>query len=189
MPFHPLVVAAVMAFGAASPTEAPSPTSVTPTPACEVTQAKYARYTRAVYREREEISSRARQRIDRMRRCAKSEEAERNMVILRRREAREREQRKETPFRFAMASWYGPGLLGNHLGCGGTLTAGTLGVAHKALACGTLIDVCARRCLSVRVVDRGPYVAGREVDLTMATAAAIGFSGVGAIRLRVTPSV
>jgi hypothetical protein len=94
MPFHPFVVAAVMAFGAASPTEAPSPTSVTLTPACEVTQAKYARYTRAVYREREEISSRARQRIDRMRRCAKSEEAERNMVILRRREAREREERQ-----------------------------------------------------------------------------------------------
>src|SRR4051794_8472099 len=42
----------------------------------------------------------------------------------------------------AVASWYGPGLYGNHLACGGTLTPGTFGVAHKALACGTKIRLC-----------------------------------------------
>jgi rare lipoprotein A (peptidoglycan hydrolase) len=31
----------------------------------------------------------------------------------------------------------------------------------------------------VRVIDRGPYVAGREYDLTEATARALGFEGVG----------
>jgi rare lipoprotein A (peptidoglycan hydrolase) len=60
-----------------------------------------------------------------------------------------------------------------------------MGVAHKTMACGTPLDVCRVRCVSVRVVDRGPYVGGREVDLTMATAQAIGFSGVGLVRLRV----
>ena len=31
------------------------------------------------------------------------------------------------------------------------------------------------------VIDRGPYVAGREYDLTAATAQRLGFSGHGAI--------
>jgi rare lipoprotein A len=33
----------------------------------------------------------------------------------------------------------------------------------------------------VPVIDRGPYVAGREWDLTGATARALGFSGAGVI--------
>jgi hypothetical protein len=96
MPFHQLAVAALVALGAASPAGAtePSTTATEPSPACEVTQAKHARYVRTVYRERRRISRRARQRIDRLRRCAKSEEAERNMVSLRRREARAREERR-----------------------------------------------------------------------------------------------
>jgi hypothetical protein len=36
-------------------------------------------------------------------------------------------------FRPALASWYGPGLYGNALGCGGRLSPGTIGVAHKSL--------------------------------------------------------
>ncbi|MGI8623571.1 MAG: hypothetical protein ACR2NB_08800, partial [Solirubrobacteraceae bacterium] len=36
-------------------------------------------------------------------------------------------------FRKAYASWYGPGLYGNKLGCGGRLSTGTIGVAHKSL--------------------------------------------------------
>src|SRR5688572_7005498 len=42
-------------------------------------------------------------------------------------------------FRPALASWYGPGLYGNKLGCGGRLGTGTIGVAHKSLPCGTNI--------------------------------------------------
>ena len=37
------------------------------------------------------------------------------------------------------ASWYGPGLYGNKLGCGGTLTPSTVGVANKSLPCGTKV--------------------------------------------------
>lgn len=182
---HPLAVTAFVVLGAATPSTA---VAQEPSSACEVTQAKYARYTRTVYREREKISDLARDRIYRLLKCAKSEEAERNMVELRHREARDREERQReenAPYRFALASWYGPGLYGNPLGCGGVLTMGTMGIAHKALACGTKVDVCARACASVSVVDRGPYVGGREVDLTAATAQAIGFGGVGTIRLRV----
>lgn len=89
------------------------------------------------------------------------------------------------PHRPALASWYGPGLYGRTTACGQTLTPGLYGVAHKGYACGTRVRVCARRCLTVHVVDRGPYVGGREFDLTAATARAVGFGGVGTIRVRV----
>jgi rare lipoprotein A len=85
-------------------------------------------------------------------------------------------------FRYAHASWYGPGLYGNNLGCGGTLSAGRLGVAHKSLPCGTLVTFKhGKRSVRVPVIDRGPYVAGREYDLTAATAQRLGFNGHGAI--------
>jgi rare lipoprotein A len=85
-------------------------------------------------------------------------------------------------YRAAYASWYGPGLYGNRLACGGTLGAGTLGVAHKTLPCGTKVTLKrGRRTLRVPVVDRGPYVGGREYDLTAATARGLGFHGHGTI--------
>ena len=85
-------------------------------------------------------------------------------------------------FRTAHASWYGPGLYGNRLGCGGTLSAGTQGVANKSLPCGARVTLRHRgRTVRVPVVDRGPYVAGREYDLTAATAARLHFHGHGAV--------
>ena len=85
-------------------------------------------------------------------------------------------------YRVAYASWYGPGLYGNRTGCGGTLSAGRLGVAHKSLPCGTMVTFKrGRRTVRVPVIDRGPYVGGREYDLTEATAARLGFHGHGPI--------
>jgi rare lipoprotein A len=85
-------------------------------------------------------------------------------------------------YRYAQASWYGPGLYGNHLGCGGRLGYSTIGVANKSLPCGTRLTLRhGGHRLRVRVIDRGPYVAGREFDLTAATARKLGFHGHGAI--------
>jgi peptidoglycan lytic transglycosylase len=85
-------------------------------------------------------------------------------------------------FRRARASWYGPGLYGGHLGCGGTLTPGTLGVASKTLPCGAKVTLRHRgRTVRVPVVDRGPYVAGREFDLTAATKDRLRFGGAGSV--------
>jgi rare lipoprotein A (peptidoglycan hydrolase) len=68
------------------------------------------------------------------------------------------------------------------LACGGVLARDRLGVAHKTAPCGTLITFTySGRSLTVPVIDRGPYVAGREWDLTGATAAALGFPGLGRI--------
>ena len=85
-------------------------------------------------------------------------------------------------YRFAQASWYGPGLYGNHLGCGGRLNPGRRGVAHKTLPCGSKVTLRHRgRSVRVRVIDRGPYVGGREYDLTEATAQKLRFRGHGPI--------
>jgi rare lipoprotein A len=85
-------------------------------------------------------------------------------------------------YRRALASWYGPGLYGGHLACGGTLTPGTLGVANKSLPCGTKVTLHYRgRTVRVPVVDRGPYVGAREFDLTAATKAKLGFGSTGMV--------
>jgi rare lipoprotein A (peptidoglycan hydrolase) len=69
------------------------------------------------------------------------------------------------------------------LACGGVLGRDQLGVAHKTAPCGTLITFTyAGRSLTVPVIDRGPYIAGREWDLTGATAAALAFPGLGQIQ-------
>ena len=87
-----------------------------------------------------------------------------------------------TSYRRADASYYGPGLYGNGVACGGTLMPGTLGVAHKTLPCGTKVKLRYHgHSVTVPVIDRGPYVAGRDYDLTEATKARLGFPGVGTV--------
>lgn len=82
-------------------------------------------------------------------------------------------------FRLALASWYGGG---GSLACGGELTSTTMGVANRTLPCGTPLTLRYRgRSVRVRVIDRGPYVQGREFDLTEATKRALGFGEVGEI--------
>ena len=79
-------------------------------------------------------------------------------------------------------SYYGPGLYGNGVACGGTLTPSTIGVAHKTLPCGTKVTIRYHgHTVVAPVIDRGPYVAGRDYDLTEATRNRLGFGGVGTI--------
>lgn len=79
----------------------------------------------------------------------------------------------------AVASSYGPGLYGNRTACGQTLTTSTIGVAHKTMACGTRLRFQGRsgQVVYANVIDRGPYVSGREFDLTEATVKQMGYSG------------
>lgn len=82
-------------------------------------------------------------------------------------------------YRLAGASWYGGG---GGLACGGELTGATLGVANRTLPCGTLVTLrYGARTVRVPVIDRGPYVAGREFDLTEATKRALGFGDTGEV--------
>lgn len=90
--------------------------------------------------------------------------------------------RKLTAYRLAGASYYGPGIFGNGVACGGTLLPGTMGVAHKTLPCGTKVKLRYHgRSVTVPVIDRGPYVAGRDYDLTWAVKLKLGFPGVGTV--------
>jgi peptidoglycan hydrolase-like protein with peptidoglycan-binding domain len=74
----------------------------------------------------------------------------------------------------SVASWYGPGFFGNDTACGGPLKAGTVGVAHRTLPCGTRVAFYAHgEWLNTEVIDRGPFVKGRTWDLTQAAAAAL----------------
>lgn len=89
---------------------------------------------------------------------------------------------KLTVFRPAVASYYGPGLYGGALACGGTLSPSTVGVANKTLPCGTKLTVrYGSREVETKVIDRGPYVAGREFDLTAALKSKLGFGSTGTV--------
>lgn len=74
----------------------------------------------------------------------------------------------------ATASYYSPADSGGPFACTGVRYTdwSTLGVAHKTLACGTkvrFLNPRNGRRVTVRVLDRGPFVAGREFDFTVAT--------------------
>jgi rare lipoprotein A len=85
-------------------------------------------------------------------------------------------------YRWAEASWYGPGFYGQRTGCGGTLGYSELGVANKHLPCGTKVTLRYRgHTVVAPVIDRGPYSGNREYDLTAATARKLHFHGHGAI--------
>jgi rare lipoprotein A len=84
-----------------------------------------------------------------------------------------------TVYHEVIASWYGPGGV---TACGEALGATTQGVANKTLPCGTMVTLRYRgRSVRVPVIDRGPYVAGRDYDLTYATRLALGAGGVSQI--------
>ena len=85
-----------------------------------------------------------------------------------------------------LASWYGPGFYGNRTACGQTYTPEILGVAHKTLPCGTRLTLTyGTRAVTVAVIDRGPYIAGRTLDLSNATKLALGCTDLCTVRMQV----
>jgi rare lipoprotein A (peptidoglycan hydrolase) len=85
-------------------------------------------------------------------------------------------------YRPAEASYYGPGLYGGALACGGTLSPSKLGVANKTLPCGARVTLRYHgHTVTVPVIDRGPFAGNREYDLTAATKAKLGFPSTGTV--------
>ena len=81
------------------------------------------------------------------------------------------------------ATWYGPGLYGNRMACGGKLTKSTWGIAHKTLPCGKKVAIArGGRIVIAPVVDRGPFVKGISYDLTEKTARALRMLSTGKVR-------
>jgi rare lipoprotein A len=79
-----------------------------------------------------------------------------------------------------VSSWYGPGLEGNVTASGEVFDPYyDYTAAHPYLPMGTELRVCYATCTVVRVNDRGPYVGGRDLDLSQAAAGEIGLIAVG----------
>jgi rare lipoprotein A len=84
------------------------------------------------------------------------------------------------------ASWYGPGFQGRLTANGERFNTNAFTAAHKTLPFGTKVKVTNNktgRSVVVRINDRGPYVHGRVIDLSKASARAIGISGVADITM------
>jgi rare lipoprotein A len=82
------------------------------------------------------------------------------------------------------ASWYS--IPGAYTASGQVMTASTWGTAHRTLPFGTELTVCYAGggcAYNVPVIDRGPYVYGRDLDVTAAVADQIGltYAGVGLV--------
>ncbi|MGH1571312.1 septal ring lytic transglycosylase RlpA family protein [Methylobacterium sp. P31] len=85
-----------------------------------------------------------------------------------------------------VASWYGPGFHGRMTANGERFNTHALTAAHRTLPFGTKVRVTNRsngRSVVVRINDRGPYVGGRVIDLSNASARALGMSGLAKVSL------
>jgi rare lipoprotein A len=90
------------------------------------------------------------------------------------------------------ASFYSGGASegGSSTASGERFNAGAYTAAHKTLPFGTRVRVTSvrtGRSVVVRINDRGPFVGGRDIDLSAGAARAIGLtdSGVGSVRMDV----
>jgi rare lipoprotein A len=88
------------------------------------------------------------------------------------------------------ASWYGKRHHGKRTASGELYNEYAMTAAHRTLPFGTRLSVTNlenRRSVIVRVNDRGPYVDGRIIDLSLAAARALGIADEGVARVRLQP--
>jgi rare lipoprotein A (peptidoglycan hydrolase) len=85
----------------------------------------------------------------------------------------------------AIASSFGvgDGLVGGRMACGAVLTTTVMAVANRTLPCGTRLRIrVGSTVVLARVMDRGPFTAGRTFDLAPAVCRQLG-SCDGAFRI------
>ncbi|VFU07957.1 septal ring lytic transglycosylase RlpA family protein [Methylocella tundrae] len=81
------------------------------------------------------------------------------------------------------ASFYGPES-GHQTANGERFRPMGLSAAHRTLPFGTRLRVSANgRSVILRINDRGPFVRGRCIDLSLGAARALGIAGVAIVRL------
>lgn len=86
------------------------------------------------------------------------------------------------------ASYYGDGFHGRRTANGERFNRHELTAAHRTLPFGALLRITYPRSghsVIVRVNDRGPYVNGRDLDLSEGAATRLGIREVGVARVRV----
>lgn len=87
-----------------------------------------------------------------------------------------------------VASWYGKKFQGRRTSSGERFDLHKLTAAHKTLPLGTLVRLTAPstgRSVVVRINDRGPWLKGRDFDLSEAAAKSLGIheKGVAAVEM------
>jgi rare lipoprotein A len=90
----------------------------------------------------------------------------------------------------AVASWYGPGFHGRPTASGAIYDQHDLTAAHRTWPLGTNVRVthlASGRSVVVRINDRGPFVEGREIDLSLGAARKLGMVDEGTARVRLEP--
>ncbi len=89
---------------------------------------------------------------------------------------------------FGVASWYGPPYH-NRAGADGTIfDQNAMTAAHRTLPMGSTVrvtNVATNQSILVRVTDRGPFVPGRVLDLSMGAAKAIGVWRPGTAQVKI----
>src|ERR1039457_6098821 len=83
-----------------------------------------------------------------------------------------------------LASWYGKEFDGLPTASGETFRPEKISAAHRTLPLGTVVDVTNEKngkTVRVRINDRGPFVAGRILDLSKAAAQEIASVGDGVV--------
>src|ERR1022692_1664542 len=92
-----------------------------------------------------------------------------------------------------LASWYGHPYHGRQAADGEIYDMETLVAAHRTLPFNTWVRVVNLRnskVVEVRIIDRGPFINGRIIDLSHAAASAIDLigPGIGPVRIQVIPA-
>jgi rare lipoprotein A len=85
-----------------------------------------------------------------------------------------------------LASWYGGKFHGRLTSSGEVFDTSELTAAHRTLPFGTMVRVTNLdngKAVIVKINDRGPFVEGRIIDLSMAAAEEIGSVGQGVARV------
>jgi rare lipoprotein A len=93
------------------------------------------------------------------------------------------------PGKLEVASWYGPGFVGHVTSDGEVFSPNELTAASKTLPLGSRVRVTNPengRSVVVRINDRGPYIKGRNLDLSHSAAQKIGLCAEGVGHVRVT---
>jgi len=94
---------------------------------------------------------------------------------------------EETDVRKMVASYYASVLEGNPTASGEPYEPERYTAAHKSLPLGTELEVAyGGEVVEVVVNDRGPFVEGRDIDLSLAAARRIGLTGPGTAPVKVT---
>lgn len=86
-----------------------------------------------------------------------------------------------------VASWYGDKFHGKPTATGETYDMNDITAAHKTLPLNSMLFVTNienGKSLMVRLNDRGPFIGDRIIDLSKASATALGITGLGQVRVQ-----